>query len=328
MNQVLQARRDFCEPKLALLRDKVKTLQPLATASIPSHLCIYVTGSFGRLDASQFSDLDVFLVSTGSAAAPSLSKIDTTLVEAGLIEIGRKLGFPEFSNEGQYLAVHFLDDMLGDLGSPNDDCANHFTARMLLLLESRPIFADELYDGIITRTVETYFRDYPDHEDDFKPIFLINDIIRFWRTLCLNYEHRRNRPAGNRAAGNKSHLKNLKLKFSRMLTCFATIQLLSRNRQVMTPGAFAKLVTLAPFDRLRRVADGVPNATAVVTRMEENYSWFLEAMAHPAEEVLAWIGDRPTRNGAFAKGRLFAADMYELLRLASSDSDTLRFLVI
>ena len=33
-------------------------------------LCIYVTGSFGRLEASQYSDLDLFFIHPGNPGTP------------------------------------------------------------------------------------------------------------------------------------------------------------------------------------------------------------------------------------------------------------------
>ena len=75
------------------------------------------------------------------------------------------------------------------LGSPEDDGLNAFTARMLLLLESRPVYNAERYRRILKAVIGFYYRDFSDHSEHFRPTFLINDILRFWRTLTLNYEH-------------------------------------------------------------------------------------------------------------------------------------------
>jgi len=50
---------------------------------------------------------------------------------------------------------------------------------------------DNNCNGTIDEGVKTtYYRD-ADDRPDFLPAFLINDITRFWKTLCLNYEHSR-----------------------------------------------------------------------------------------------------------------------------------------
>jgi hypothetical protein len=41
-----------------------------------------------------------------------------------------------------------------------------------------------LYNTTIQNILEAYFRDYEDHAANFRPIFLVNDIIRFWSFNC------------------------------------------------------------------------------------------------------------------------------------------------
>src|SRR5438034_11684593 len=94
---------------------------------------------------------------------------------------------------------------------------------MLLLLESRPLCNKTSYDQVIKSIVDEYFRDYPDHKQSFRPTFLINDILRFWKTMCLNYENKRNVIKVDGEKKNKARLANMKLKFSRRLICFSTV---------------------------------------------------------------------------------------------------------
>ena len=191
---LLASRRHRSYSRLQHLRSKISSLASLT--DLP-HLCIYVTGSFGRLEASVYSDLDLFFIDNGHTNANPISRIDKTLLDADLIRTVRELVFPDFSNDAEYLSIHYLDDIKRSLGGREDDFQNYFTARMLLLLESRPVHNDEIYRHIIEKIIQSYYRDYHDHVSGFLPVFLINDIIRFWRTLCLNYEHRRNRPPGD-----------------------------------------------------------------------------------------------------------------------------------
>jgi hypothetical protein len=91
------------------------------------------------------------------------------------------MGFPAFSGDGRYLEVQYVHEMERVLGSPRDDSLNAFTARMLLLLESQPLYADGIYGRLLTRIIGFYYRDFSDRAKDFLPVFLINDILRFWR---------------------------------------------------------------------------------------------------------------------------------------------------
>ena len=78
--------------------------------------------------------------------------------------------------------------MTGKLGGRDDDYENLFTARMLLLLESRPLVGSQMYERAIDAVLSEYWKDYEDNRSAFRPIYLTNDIIRYWKVLCLNYD--------------------------------------------------------------------------------------------------------------------------------------------
>ena len=235
---------------------------------------------------------------------------------------------PEFSGYGEYLEIHYIEDMLRHLGSPQDDYENLFTARILLLLESQIIYNNDVYREIIERIIQTYYRDYHDHEKDFHPIFLVNDIIRFWKTLCLNYEHKRNRINQKKGAKNKAHLRNLKLKYSRMLTCYSAVAMLCVGDAVLQPEDIYKIVQATPSQRLERLKGHGRDTAQVVDGLLSQYGWFLERTGQNKDAQIEWIADRENRDAAFARARDFGREMYKLLERVSEGSDTLRYVVI
>ena len=164
-------RAEFSQSRLNEVRDRIAGLPGLS--ELP-RLCIYVTGSFGRMEATRYSDLDVFFIHDGSSESDTIPRIRKTLLDADLIRAAQDLEFPEFSNDGQYLEVHYIDDILQNLGGPKDDFHNHFTARLLLLLESRPLYNDSLYECFMMKIINSYFRDYVRHEETFSPVFLVD----------------------------------------------------------------------------------------------------------------------------------------------------------
>lgn len=127
-------RADFCEKRIKAVSAR---LIKAAGDSIPDNLCAYVTGSYGRLEASPYSDIDIFFVLNNSNAAERMPKVDEHHLYSALAKICKGLKLPEFSNDGEYLRVHQLTEILENVGNPKDDFSNNFTARMLLLLESR-----------------------------------------------------------------------------------------------------------------------------------------------------------------------------------------------
>lgn len=322
-SRLIDERREWSE---ARINDFKEAVSALPEVSAHGDLCIYVTGSFGRLEASEHSDLDLFFINGSVPGHAQMSRIDKTLMDAALISECRKLKFPEFSGDGEYLEVHCLEDMRKKLGGRSDDYANLFTARLLLLLESLPIHNESLYVGVLDQITGSYFRDYQDHVEDFRPTFLVNDILRFWKTLCLNYEHSRNSLGGNATEARKSHSRNLKLKFSRMLTCFSLVIPLAAPRASIGPQECVDLMRERPLERLRQIAIQSQHA-GLWEKLADDYSWFLNSTGRPREEVLDWIGSNANRQEALNRAGHFGDAMYELLD-AVAESKALRYLVI
>jgi predicted nucleotidyltransferase len=102
-------------------------------------LCVYVTGSYGRLEAWPGSDIDLFFLYDGASEDGRLPWTTFLRLAARLIDATEEMGFPPFSGDGRYLELQYIRDMERVLGSPRDDSLNAFTARMLLLLESQPL---------------------------------------------------------------------------------------------------------------------------------------------------------------------------------------------
>ncbi|MFH5802986.1 hypothetical protein [Alienimonas sp. DA493] len=322
--RILNDRKMYSIQRVDQFRSEVANLKHLPKAE---GMCVYTTGSFGRKEASNQSDIDLFFMHLGGSETP-LPNLLKTRIDAELIDLTEKLEFPPFSNDGEYLSIHYLDDMKSKMGGPADDFDNLFTARMLLLLESDWIYNEDVYKEVISEVIQSYYRDFHDHRDGFKPLFLTNDIVRFWKTLCLNYEHRRNRMSEDEDKKLKHRIRNLKLKFSRMLTCFSTVAVLVRSDLVATPDLLASQVLRTPMGRLDLVGGDVKGAAALVRQIQEEYCWFLEMTGRNDEEVKEWISDKEKRDAAFERGRKFGRDMYDLILRASEDTETVRYLLV
>ncbi len=178
-------------------------------------ISIFCAGSLARQEIGAHSDLDVFVTARRD---PRLeSRLCEYTLFAEVININNKeLRLPEFSNDGQYLKICFVDDLKRLTGAPTDDSENIFTTRMLLLLESVPVLHGNTYQRHLKDIADHYYRD-DRGKRTFRPLFLLNDLLRYWRTLCLNYEERRNDDT------KKWRKKNVNLKFSRMVTVFSTV---------------------------------------------------------------------------------------------------------
>lgn len=305
-----------------------KQLATIKELELFENLGIFVAGSYARNEASVYSDIDLFFVLDGSideVENPTLTQMRSF---SRIIEEADGLQFPTFSNDGEFLRILEKSKMLRELGGRNDDYLNYFTARMLMLLESKPVYGEAAYNEMVKDIVGAYFRDYTHHPRDFRPVFLINDIIRFWKTLCLNYEHKRNQPSENAAQKTKQKVKNLKLKFSRMLTCFGSIAAIIDMNETAGIDEILSLRDMTPMERLEQVVSRQAILREPFSDLMAEYTWFLELTDVSGEELSASFTSEPLRNEAFGRAEVFGDAMYRIVHEVADNSGYLRYLVI
>ena len=309
----LQKRRRLSLASSRKLESRLQKERALSEAS----LSIFAAGSLGRLDSGTKSDLDLFvLVDAGPAGISRLFEYE---IFSTLININRELAFPSFSNDGQFLKLYDVEEMRRVTGTARDDHENLFTARMLLLLESRPICNQRRYQEQLTRIVNNYFRDAKGKKT-FRPLFLLNDILRFWRTLCLNYEEIREKERPWRK-------KNVNLKFSRMLTVFGTILPLV-TEVVKNADELLELCTLTPFERLSAALDrlGAPELERDFIRFLDCYEMFLSVKDSSGSELV--LADPSIKSDVEKAADFFGQFLYKALTSERIKPAYRRYLVI
>lgn len=178
---------------------------------------LIVFGSLARNECTSKSDIDWTLLVDGQTK-PSHSDI-TDLIRNKLEEAGfESPGTTEMF--GNFTSSH---EVTNNIGGAND--TNHnLSKRILLLLESDKISLNPSGDntgtayervirGIIERYIDNDSSFYPDRKTRANvPRFLLNDIIRFWRTICVDFANKQTEQGGKKWA-----LRNLKLRMSRKL---------------------------------------------------------------------------------------------------------------
>lgn len=315
-----------------LTDEKVRQLVGELTAAGASEIvneraCVYATGSVGRGEMSERSDLDVFIV-RDKTISPPLTNLEEIRLKARLIDVSRKLNFPEFSDDGEYLKSYDVKaDLIEKLGSRTEDYENILTARLLLLLESRPILGETVYKRAVEDLVGVYWRDFPQNATNFLPVFLINDILRFWKTLCLNYEER----TGDAKTG-KRRLLNYKLKYSRMLTCYSAIihllAVIRTEKGTVTTEAAANMVSMMPTKRLEFVADRIESMTGLVSATLDNYARFLETCDEDKATLQEKFSEASFKRDRFAEASQFGDAIFKLLHTLGEGSDLFRYIVV
>ena len=325
MNEYLLRRQAYSEERLKQLREALASHPDISGIH---KFCIYTAGSLGRGDASNNSDLDLFMFKLGSArdASNRVSVAQKSLAFTALIKTAQELSFPPFTDGGKYLEIHYLNDMIEALGDSDDDKNNYFTARILLLLESQCIFGTDVYRKLIETVVsDIYLRDFETHKDNFRPIFLLNDVSRWWKTVCLNYEARRTR-ADNILQPRAKPDKRYKLKYSRLLTCYSLIaSLISMAPGEANKERITKLVSQNPWQRIKDVVDKKADADTleIYNKLVAEYEEFLKHCNDNLEFYL-----KENKKSAFDQAAKFGELMFDLLDKIKHDKNSLRYLTI
>lgn len=325
----LADRRTHTAGRLTELSKHLKDAEELAAGKA----CVYATGSFGRCEASAHSDLDLFILGKSRLDGNKslLKGLDEICIKADLIEVTRRLQIPEFSGDGRYLSHYSIKDLTGTLGTQQDDVLNTFTARQLLLLESRPLVEPAVYEELIEEVIQAYWRDYPDHKTDFIPAFLANDILRLWRTFCVNYEANTERAPDIQKA--KGKLKNYKLKHSRLLTCYSAILSLlavHRQKKTVSPLDMLAITRRTPTERLEWLLEQAESieARANVMKLLDQYERFLSTTNRGEEELLSQFMDKELSGRYMAQAYEFGDTLFDVLTSVGGGDRFHRLLVV
>jgi hypothetical protein len=159
-------------------------------------------------------------------------------------------------------------------------------------------------------------------------MFLLNDICRFWKTLLLNYENKRNLPPGaeNEERRTRQKVRNFKLKYSRMTTCFASIAALGSHSAPVSEQQVLELTGLTPRERIQSICDRIPKAKKAVYSVLDRYAWFLEMTGLPTTDLEGHFSDKQKRSEMFQKANDYGDAMFKLLQTIDDENGGQRLL--
>jgi hypothetical protein len=188
----------------------------------------------------------------------------------------------------------FSHDIIHEIGG-QDDTNKNMTQRILLLLESCAIGErTDAYERVIRGVINRYLEEDShllthDSKRYRVPRFLLNDIVRFWRTMAVDFASKQRDRAGKGWG-----LRNAKLRMSRklifasgLLVCFSPYLDPDLQSQISTDKNDIKLklvnhirdhVTMTPLEIVARSVDRYGVADHVARDLFGSYSEFLRIL--------------------------------------------------
>jgi predicted nucleotidyltransferase len=249
--------REFSEKKLA---DMTEALADFEQEGIS----VVLNGSFSRLEASDESDVDFFVLAPEGMSKETGENASARVRQA----LGKVVSKPP-SEGGPFGTVEQSGTFARTIGGAQDDNPS-ITRRILFLTEGRPVIGCELFEHERDSLVRKYVREtISDHQ---LTLFLLNDIIRYYRTVCVDFEHKTiqgDKPWGTR---------NIKLVFSRKMLYFGGVLICAETAQQTFTQKLAiakKLMAMTPIERVSEICGSAAD------RALGEYDYFLGEMAKP-----------------------------------------------
>jgi len=205
----LAAARALTARRLEDLRTRLSEAPPTSLlADEGARESIVLFGSWGRAELTPASDDDWALVVAGGT--PHEGERDHLLAWVG-DTVGGAGAAP--GTQGTFGTVVSAEALSHHIGLEDDSNMN-LTRRMLLLLESVPATAAEVHERAVRRVLDAYLHPSADGGDYRPPRFLLNDLVRYWRTIAVDFEAKHRAAEGT---DRKWVMRNAKLRLSRKL---------------------------------------------------------------------------------------------------------------
>lgn len=249
---------------------------------------VVVFGSLARGEWTSQSDIDWNLLIDGQA-------------DPGHRQLAHRIGsllganYPKPGATGTFGSLAFSHDIIHLIGGEADTNIKT-TQRVLLLLESAAIdFEPQIESGssayarVIRNLIDRYLSDDTNFisKEGMKsrvPRFLLNDVVRFWRTMCVDFGWK----GWEQPGGKKWALRNIKLRMSRKLTFAAGLLMCAHphldgegpaeaDAEQVRDDLRCGLVALTQLTPLQLVSQALlrNNKSETSIKLLDAYDWFL-----------------------------------------------------
>jgi len=241
---------------------------------------VAAAGSIGRMEASpDVSDADLIIVLSNQTSLPKESEPESEAIKAyeSVWKALEPLSIDLPKRTGVFALPTNEKQLLYDVGKA-DESLPVFGKRLLLLLESQPVYKDDNYTHLINAIVDRYAAKYVKIDSKKEWTLLLNDLIRYFRSLAVNYQWDFDNEL------EKWPLRNIKLRHSRLVMYGGLLMLLgeaSKERSDKVSWLQERL-KMTPLERLAWI-------------YEQNQDWNFHRIAGPYDVFLSQLNNPEVR---------------------------------
>jgi hypothetical protein len=294
-------------------------------------------GSLARAEASQAeSDFDHAILAYGTVDTPEHIQRYRRAAD----EVCKKTGLKRPGASRIFGGLISGSDLVNRIGLDDDTNRTH-TQRMLFLEESIPIIGVARHKQTVKAILKRYLVDYrePGLEKPGVPRFLLNDIVRYWRTIAVDYQAKRwdelnpfETEGSDDERAPKWGMRYIKLRSTRKLAFCGTVTaiLAPRLRDVAVDEELLcsefEAPALARLAGLLAYLDHDQDRDAL-RQILELADWFAEKFGDGdfrAEVNEVEHPRRPENNAAFAEARGKTEDLQRALEMLFQSTHPLR----
>ena len=231
----LAAAEFFSKSTLLRTQQAVEAFRPPAAVQI-----LAAAGSLARLEASEQSDLDLIIVTQDDRT------VDEMEIAAWRDRLCDRLNIEKPNPAGVFIRSAPYRRLVGIAGASEEHYGD-VAKRVLTVLESAWLYGETDYEQLLNEVLDCYAQDVKAGPHKVF-LFLLNDVIRFFRALCVNYQHTK-----SETDDGKWPIRNLKLRHSRVLMYFSMVAAIGSLSPIDAPAKVANLRTLIAMPPLRRL---------------------------------------------------------------------------
>ncbi len=295
---------------LKTIGDGLQRRFPLSSG-MNSGIDVVFLGSYGRGEATKGSDRD-YLVILHRLVNPSVPPDFIIEVE----RICTEIGIPKPGGGGLFAEIAIALELYIRIGLEIDTNVN-ISRRLLLLMESVSVYSVAAHEDLIKKIIDRYCID---HDEDLSqanparvPRFLLNDLVRYWRTIAVDFGAKR-----WRALADDWHVRYGKLLVSRKILFAGALASLFLTPKAVQAGTEVRdhlyqEFTKPSLARLAGIFDDLgPGGKEAIGKILQCYNRFIEILdGHQVEREALVKGETPAAQKLWTEMRKLGAIVQE-----------------